>query len=423
MRILLLGGGGREHALAWKLAQSPRCEKLFIAPGNPGTARCGTNVSLRADDKDGITAFCRSENIDMVVVGPEDPLVQGITDHLRKQADLGHLILCGPGASGARLEGSKAFAKAFMSRWNIPTAAYGRFEATEEEAAIHHLRAMRPPYVIKADGLAAGKGVIISSDASEAEHTVRGMFSGQFGDAGQTIVLEEFLDGIEFSVFVLTDGHHYRLLPVAKDYKRVGEGDQGPNTGGMGAVSPVPFVDTVLMDKVRTRIVEPTLKGLQEEGIPYQGFIFFGLIRVDGQPYVIEYNCRMGDPETEVVMPRLESDLVGLIEAMGRGTLGTHSVQESPQHAVTVMLVSQGYPGDYPKGRRIEGLDSVSDALVFQAGTREATEGIVTSGGRVAACTALGGDLQEAIGNAYALAGKIHFEGAHYRKDIGKDLA
>jgi len=422
MRILLLGGGGREHALAWKLAQSPRCEKLFIAPGNPGTARCGTNVALRADDADGITELCRRESIHMVVVGPEDPLVQGITDHLRAQDDLQELILCGPGASGARLEGSKAFAKAFMSRWGIPTAGYGRFDAHEVEAAIDHLHAMKAPYVIKADGLAAGKGVVISRDVQEAESTVRGMFSGQFGEAGKTVVLEEFLDGIEFSVFILTDGQDYQILPVAKDYKRVGEGDQGPNTGGMGAVSPVPFADEAMMHKVRTRIIQPTLKGLREEGIPYQGFIFFGLIRVGDEPFVIEYNCRMGDPETEVVMPRLQSDLVVLNEAKGRGKLGEHPAVESPLHAVTVMLVSEGYPGDYPKGRRIHGLEATTDALVFQAGTREADGGIVTSGGRVTACTALGESLPDTMQKAYELAGRIRFEGVHFRKDIGRDL-
>jgi len=421
MKVLLLGSGGREHALAWKIAQSPRLETLLIAPGNPGTAAHGRNVPLDILNMDEVADFCLREAIDLVVVGPEEPLVRGIRDHLESRPGLEHLIICGPGREGARLEGSKAFAKAFMARHGIPTAAYAEFGPGQWDEAREWLRSHPAPYVIKADGLAAGKGVIITSDRSEAESAIRGMFDGQFGQAGQTVVLEAFLDGIEFSMFVLTDGQDWQLLPAAKDYKRVGEGDTGPNTGGMGAVSPVPFLDDALLAKVRERVIEPTVRGLQAEGIPYQGFIFFGLIRVGDEPFVIEYNCRMGDPETEVVMPRLDADLLAMLQAMGRGGLSQATARESTGHAVTVMMVSGGYPGAYPKGLPIEGLEA--EDLVFHAGTGLDARGrLVTRGGRVLACTATGPDLPACLERAYRIAGRIRFEGAGYRRDIGKDL-
>lgn len=422
MKVLLLGSGGREHALAWKLAQSPLLDKLFIAPGNPGTSRHGTNVSLDILDSRQVGNFCIEEHIDLVVVGPEEPLVRGLRDDLLAFPGLEHLMICGPGREGARLEGSKAYAKAFMARHGIPTAAYREFEAGQWEEVRAWLERNPPPYVIKADGLAAGKGVIITPDREEAGAVVRQMFDGQFGDAGRTVVLEAFLDGIEFSVFVLTDGQDYRILPSAKDYKRIGAGDTGPNTGGMGAVSPVPFLDEALMDKVRDRIIGPTIRGLREEGTDYQGFIFFGLIRVGGDPFVIEYNCRMGDPETEVVMPRLEGDLLALLRAMGDRKLAGVPAREAAHHAVTVMLVSEGYPGAYPKGRVITGVPDHD--LVFHAGTGRNAEGALeTRGGRVLACTATGPDLPACLQEAYRLAGQVRFEGMYFRPDIGKDLS
>lgn len=421
MNVLLLGSGGREHALAWKIAQSPLLSHLFIAPGNPGTAAHGDNIPLSPLDFEAVAHFVRDRNIGLVVVGPEEPLVKGLRDHLETTLGPGAPVICGPGAAGARLEGSKAFSKAFMERHGIPTAAYGEFHASDWTAIRTFLDQSQPPYVIKADGLAAGKGVIITSDREEAEATIAEMFSGSFGDAGQTVVLEAFLDGLEFSVFALCDGEHYQLLPAAKDYKRVGEGDQGPNTGGMGAVSPVPFLDEALLEKVRLRIVEPTIRGLRAEDIDYQGFIFFGLIRVGQEPMVIEYNCRMGDPETEVVMPRLETDLLALLQAMGRRELQHTPVAEKTDTALTVMMVSEGYPGDYPQGRTISGVPS--GALVFHAGTKLSEEGTLqTKGGRVLACTALGPDIAACRSLAYPLVEGIHFEGAHYRRDIGLDL-
>jgi phosphoribosylamine--glycine ligase len=422
MHILLLGSGGREHALAWKLSQSPHCTQLWIAPGNPGTAQCGQNVSLSPLDFEAVGHFCIREGIDIVIVGPEEPLVKGITDYLRSVPELKGMTICGPGSDGAQLEGSKAFAKAFMQRHSIPTAAYGEFGETQLGEALAYLRTMTPPYVIKADGLAAGKGVVISSDLAEAEATVRNMFGGAFGEAGKTIVLEEFLDGIEFSVFVLTDGEAWHLLPVAKDYKRIGEGDTGPNTGGMGAVSPVPFVDTGLLSKVQHRIIEPTIKGLRAEGITYQGFIFFGLINCGGEPKVIEYNCRMGDPETEVVMPRLDVDLPTLLRAMSTPAFGALKVGQHPATALTVMMVSEGYPGDYPKGRILRGVDASSEAMLFHAGTALSDGKLVTNGGRVLACTVMGEDLSVCRVHAYDQLAKIDFEGAYYRRDIGLDL-
>ncbi len=424
MKVLLLGGGGREHALAWKIASSPSCEQLYIAPGNPGTSTCGQNLDLNLHDFPAISTFCRSAAIDLVVVGPEEPLVLGITDHLRMDPDLQDLIICGPSAEGARLEGSKAFAKAFMAEWNIPTARYGEFSRDQEEEAIRFLDSFSPPFVIKADGLAAGKGVLILSTKEEAARAIHRMFSGEFGDAGHTIVLEEFLDGIEFSVFALTDGKQACILPVAKDYKRIGEGDSGPNTGGMGAVSPVPFVDDHLMEKVRTRIVEPTVRGLAARQIDYQGFLFLGLIRVNGEPFVIEYNCRMGDPETEVVMPRLKTDFLELMMAMKNQTLDQVDIQSDPRTAVTVMLVSGGYPGTYNKGipiRKPSG-EPHPDAMLFHAGTQLIENQLVTSGGRVLACTAFGKDIPEARHRAYTLADTIHFDQMALRRDIGLDL-
>lgn len=423
MKVLLLGGGGREHALAWKIASSPSCEQLYIAPGNPGTASCGQNIDLSLHDFPSISSFCRSSGIDLVVVGPEEPLVMGITDYLRNDSDLKGLIICGPSREGARLEGSKAYAKSFMAEWDIPTARYGEFNKDQEVDAIRFLDTFSPPYVIKADGLAAGKGVLILSDKDEATTAIRNMFGGEFGSAGHTIVLEEFLDGIEFSVFALTDGKHACILPVAKDYKRIGDGDTGPNTGGMGAVSPVPFVDEHLMEKVRKTIVEPTVRGLAARQIDYTGFLFFGLIRVDGEPMVIEYNCRMGDPETEVVMPRLQTDFLHLMIAMNEQRLDEIEIKSDPRTALTVMLVSGGYPGSYAKGLPIQGTaNSIENTLLFHAGTKLSDNQLVTNGGRVLACTSFGVDITEARKRSYALAQSIHFDEMAFRRDIGLDL-
>jgi phosphoribosylamine--glycine ligase len=422
MDILLIGGGGREHAIAWKLRQSPLCHQLYIAPGNPGTAFCGQNTALDIKDFEAVAQFCLLQNVSIVVIGPEEPLVLGLADHLRNHPDIPAIIVCGPGKIGAQLEGSKAFSKAFMERHHIPTAAYREFKQPQTQEAHAFLATLTAPYVIKADGLAAGKGVIICNTLPEAQQAVSDMFGGQFGDAGSSVVIEEFLDGIEFSVFCLTDGQKYYLLPSAKDYKRIGEGDTGPNTGGMGAVSPVPFVDEAMMKKVVDRIVEPTITGLRQEAIPYKGFIFFGLIAVKGEPMVIEYNCRMGDPETEVVMPRLNQDLVALIQAMEAGTLDQFESQEEPQTAMTVMMVSDGYPGNYEKGKVITGLDPRSNLHVFHAGTALREKGLVTQGGRVLACTVLGANIEQCREEVYREIRNIHFEGAQFRKDIGLDL-
>lgn len=424
MKVLILGSGGREHALAWKIASSPLCQALFIAPGNPGTAGCGQNVDLEPLDFPAVHQFCIQENIHVLLVGPEEPLVRGITDFLRSQSDLKDFIICGPDSVGAQLEGSKAYAKAFMADFGIPTARYGEFRKHQIEEAIAFLDGFTPPYVIKADGLAAGKGVIICQEKDEAIQAIRDMFDGEFGTAGHTIVLEEFLDGIEFSVFALTDGEHACILPVAKDYKRIGEGDTGPNTGGMGAVSPVSFVDPQMMDKVMKRIVIPTINGLTTRQINYQGFIFFGLIAVKGEPMVIEYNCRMGDPETEVVMPRLTNDLLQMLVAMHERKLDTITIEFDPRTAVTVMLVSGGYPGSYPKGLPVLGADTTSPdhTLLFHAGTRLINDQLVTNGGRVMACTGMGDDLREAQRRAYARVGEICFDQMNFRRDIGRDL-
>ncbi len=424
VNILLLGGGGREHAIARSLAASPRTAKLFIAPGNAGTAQCGINVDMDASNFGAIKQFVLHHSVKLVVVGPEEPLVNGIADFFADDPEMKFVWLAGPSETGARLEGSKDFAKAFMMRHNIPTAAYRSFAKTEVEAAQAFLETLRPPYVLKADGLAAGKGVVIPDNLPDAKQELADMLGGKFGTAGNRVVIEEFLRGIECSVFVATDGSNYKILPVAKDYKRIGEGDSGPNTGGMGAVSPVPFADAAFMSKVEERIVKPTVEGLAKDRISYKGFIFVGLMNVGGEPYVIEYNVRMGDPETEVVFPRITSDAVGLFEGIVTGTLDKYELSVTSDWAATVVCVSGGYPGNYDRGFRIEGLDCVDDdrAVVFHAGTAGSMEGVVTNGGRVLAVTSIGATMEEALAGSYAAVEKISFEGMYYRKDIGQDL-
>ena len=425
MNILLLGSGGREHALAWRIARSPRLSQLFIAPGNPGMSLYGTCMPrIGVTDFAAIAALIRREHIELLVVGPEVPLVEGIVDYLHGEAGLTDLLIVGPDAKGAQLEGSKDFSKAFMQRYGIPTAAYRTFDKSTLSEAIDYLKTLQPPYVLKADGLAAGKGVIISESLEEAERELRGLLSGRFGSASTRVVIEEYLHGIECSVFIATDGSDWRVLPVAKDYKRIGEGDTGLNTGGMGSVSPVVFADEAFMQRVEERVIRPTIEGLRAEGIDYRGFIFAGLMNVGGEPYVIEYNCRMGDPETESVMLRIDSDFVDLLERMARGHLGDYQLEESSKYAATVVLVSEGYPESYAKGIPISYPHAPTfDSLLFHAGTARDDSGhLVTSGGRVLTASCLGSTLAEALERCYKLADRVQYTGKTLRRDIGQDL-
>ncbi len=423
MNILILGSGGREHAFAWKLAQSPSCDTLFVAPGNAGTAQVATNLSVSYNDFQAITEVIRDKKIDLLIVGPEEPLVKGVVDFLRSESDLANLRIVGPDAQGAQLEGSKDFSKQFMLRHGIPTAASKTFVAETLEDGLAYLGTHSLPVVLKADGLAAGKGVIIAETLAEAEMALRDMLDGQkFGAAGSKVVIEQFLRGIELSVFVLTDGVNYKILPEAKDYKRIGEEDTGPNTGGMGAVSPVVFANKAFLQKVEDKVVKPTLAGLQKEGIRYQGFIFIGLMKVNGEPYVIEYNARMGDPETEVVLPRIQTDLVDLMVATADGELDKISVQVSPQTAVTTVLVSGGYPGEYVTGKIISELERLEDVTAFHAGTLVKNGNVLTNGGRVLAITAQANSLENAVRKSQEAARAVRFDGKQYRRDIGVDL-
>ncbi len=422
MKVLVLGGGGREHAIAWKLGQSEDCEALYVAPGNAGTIDIAENVAISPEDFESVKALVLEKGINLVVVGPEAPLVAGIVDFFKSDQDLHKVAIIGPDKRASQLEGSKKFAKEFMAKYSIPTAAYQSFNSDQIAEAQAFLEDLDAPYVLKADGLAAGKGVLIIEDIQEAKEQVAEMLGGKFGDASKTLVIEEFLDGIEFSVFALTDGKSYRLLPVAKDYKRIGEGDTGPNTGGMGAVSPVSFVNEALLKKVEDEIVAPTIRGLNAEGYDYTGFVFFGLIKVGKAAKVIEYNVRMGDPETEVVMPRLTSDLLQHLKAAAEGSLDSEKVLQSSDFCTTVMVVSEGYPESYPKGKEITGLENVKDALVFHAGTKKEEGKIRTNGGRVIAMSGRGETKEAALSQSYAAAKTICYEGIQYRTDIGFDL-
>ena len=423
MTILLLGSGGREHAFAWKMLQSSKCSKLFVAPGNAGTAEIATNINLNILDFEAIKSFVLQEKIEMVVVGPEDPLVLGIYDFFKKDENLKNIPVIGPSKLGAQLEGSKEFAKEFLIKHQIPTAAYASFTAATVENGCLFLETLQPPYVLKADGLAAGKGVLILQDLAEAKNELRNMLvHSKFGKASEKVVIEEFLDGIELSCFVLTDGKNYKILPTAKDYKRIGEGDTGLNTGGMGAVSPVPFADKILLEKIETRIVKPTIAGFQKDGIQYKGFVFIGLINVNGEPIVIEYNVRMGDPETEVVIPRLKSDLVELFQAVADEKLDEVFLEIDERSAATIMVVSGGYPQDYEKGKIISGVENIADSIVFHAGTKIENGQVVSNGGRVLTVTSFGANFEEAIKKSYQNIDQLHFDKMYFRKDIGFDL-
>jgi phosphoribosylamine---glycine ligase len=422
MNILILGAGGREHALTWKLAQSKKVSKIFIGPGNAGTSDYGKNISLDPMNFEQVKKAVTENKIDLVIVGPEAPLVEGIHDYFLNDGTLKKIPVIGPDKSASRLEGSKDFAKEFLTRHKIPTAEYKSFDNSTFNEIHAFLKSLDPPYVIKADGLAAGKGVLIIDSIEEAEHEAKAMLDGKFGRAGQTVVIEQFLKGIELSVFIITDGKSYKLLPEAKDYKRIGEGDKGLNTGGMGAVSPVPFAGEAFMKKVRDRIIEPTMKGLSSDGIVYKGFIFFGLINVAGNPFVIEYNARLGDPESEVIIPRIKSDLFELIEGVAQGNLDKRDIQIDERFVATVMLVSGGYPGSYEKGKLVKGLDQVNESVVFHAGTAKSNSSVVTSGGRVLAVSSWGTTMKDALEISYNNSGKISFDGMYYRTDIGFDL-
>jgi phosphoribosylamine--glycine ligase len=420
MKVLLLGSGGREHAFAWKIIQSPLCEKLYIAPGNAGTAACGENVNIAVKDFDGIAKFAAERKIDMIVVGPDDPLVDGIVDYLQAQEALKNVAIIGPKAQGAMLEGSKSFAKQFMLRHHIPTAAYAEFNAGNLEEGFAYIDKQTPPIVLKADGLALGKGVLILTDKEEAKKELREMIlNAKFGKASAKVVIEQFLTGIEFSVFVLTDGTNYKILPTAKDYKRIGEGDTGLNTGGMGCISPVPFAGEILLKKVEKQVIIPTIHGLQKDNIDYKGFIYIGLMKVGDDSFVIEYNCRMGDPETEVIFPRIKSDLLAHFVALANGSLANEVIEIDNRATATVIVASGGYPEDYEKGKEITGLDKVSDSIVFHAGTKQADTKLVTNGGRVLAVTSFGQNIQEAVNRSKASIQKIHFDRMYYRNDIG----
>lgn len=423
MNVLLLGSGGREHALAWKISRSPQCDRLFIAPGNPGTATCGTNVAIKATDFPALTDFCLQQQINMVVVGPEDPLVAGVVDHFKADPAVAHIPVIGPNKQAAQLEGSKAFAKAFMLRNHVQTPAYATFTAADKVAAHAYLQQHTLPVVLKADGLAAGKGVVICETTAAAISEFDQMVSGKFGNAGNTVVVEQFLTGIELTVIVLTDGNTYCILPPSKDYKRVGDGDTGLNTGGMGAVSPPPFATDAFMEKVRTKIIDPTMKGLKNEGIHYTGFLYFGLFNSNGDPYVIEYNCRMGDPETQVIMPRIASDIITLFTAVANGDLADHPLETDPRACSTVILASHGYPGVFEKGYVITGIENTEDCMVFQAGTATNENGeLITAGGRVMAVSAYGEDIAAALRKSYVNAGRIYYDSRYFRRDIGWDM-
>ena len=423
MNILLLGSGGREHALAWKIAQSPDCSQLYIAPGNPGTAELGTNVPIKPTDFEALKSFCLSNQIQMVVVGPEDPLVHGVVDFFEQDAAVKHIPVIGPNKIAAQMEGSKTFAKAFMLRNNVQTPAYREFNQSNTDEAINYVKQHSMPVVLKADGLAAGKGVVISNTPEEAAHELQLMLSGKFGDAGNKVVIEQFLHGIELTVIVLTDGNSYIILPPSKDYKRIGDGDTGLNTGGMGAVSPPPFATDDFMQKVKSKIIEPTLDGLKKENIHYKGFLYFGLFNCNNEPYVIEYNARMGDPETQVIMPRIKNNIVELFTAVATGTLNTKTLITDERVCTTVILASHGYPETFEKGFPITGLENTENCMVFQAGTGYGNNGeLVTSGGRVMAVSAYGNDLAEALRNCYINAGRIYYDSRYFRRDIGFDV-